>query len=92
MHRRPQSMAMELLLMARAIENQCYTLGVNRIGKDGNGLPYSGNTILIDYTGEEIFHLARSEAVFTTHLDRKKINAYRQDFPFLNDRDNFKIS
>lgn len=79
------------LLIARAIENQVYTVGVNRIGEDPNGLSYSGDSRLIDYAGETIFHAAHHESVFTTTLSYQKQVHFRSKLQFLPDRDQFDI-
>ncbi|MBI5916885.1 MAG: amidohydrolase [Bacteroidetes bacterium] len=79
------------LLVARAIENQTYTVGVNRCGGDGNGLQYSGDTSVIDFSGKTLNQMTATEAVFTTTLCLKNLQAYRNDLQFLADRDNFEI-
>ena len=53
--------AWETLLKARAIENMCYTIGVNRVGKDANGYVYSGNSLIVDYLGTVCAHLKENE-------------------------------
>lgn len=73
------------LLKARAIENQCYVIGVNRIGVDDVGLSYSGNSVVYDYNGKEIVHLGSEDTISVVELDLEKLNRYRSDFPFLKD-------
>lgn len=80
------------LLLGRAIENQCYTIGVNRIGKDGNDFYYSGDTALIDYKGETIFQTSHVENAVTTEIALQPQQAFRQKLAFLNDQDEFQIS
>ena len=75
------------LLAARAIENQAYALGINRVGLDGNGYPHAGDTSAIDFSGEELFHLAHSEGCMTLVLSYQEQQAFRQKLPFLDDRD-----
>ncbi len=77
------------LLIARAIENQSYVIGVNRIGTDGNGLHHQGDTMVVDYAGKILYHAADREEVHTLELDRLKLSEYRNALPFLRDRDDF---
>jgi omega-amidase len=74
------------LLRARAIENQCYVLAVNRVGKDGNNLVYSGNSSIIDALGE---NLAESnlemETISTKNLSKNNLLEIRKNLPFLKD-------
>lgn len=79
------------LLMARAIENQAYLIGVNRIGKDGNGHQYCGDTTVIDYSGEILHSIAHQENISTTSLSYEKLHTYRKSLQFLNDKDEFEI-
>ena len=57
--------AWRALLKARAIENQAFVVGVNRIGEDGNGIAYSGDSVAHDYMGEPLAELADESAVTT---------------------------
>ncbi|GGY14809.1 amidohydrolase [Paludibacterium paludis] len=82
----------QALLTARAIENQCYVVGVNRIGTDGNGLSYSGDSMLIDPLGEVLFHEKHAECLHTAVLSHAKLNDVRETFPFLKDADRFELS
>ena len=79
------------LLQARAIENQCYTIGVNRVGKDGNDIGYNGNSMIVDPLGEIIYQKPESEDVFTYALNKEKLHDVRSKFPFLKDADSFQI-
>jgi omega-amidase len=81
------------LLRARAIENQCYVAGVNRVGKDGNGIDYIGESILIDPKGKEIAALAPSrEGVISAAISLNEINDFRTKFPAWKDADGFSIN
>ncbi len=73
------------LLVARAIENQCYVAAVNRIGKDGKGLHYSGDSRIVDPLGEVLIQ-STAEEVMVAALSAEKINAVREQLPFLKDR------
>ena len=83
--------AWRALLAARAIENQAFTLGVNRVGKDGNGFPYTGNSSAFDYAGEELLHASNVEGLFTVQLDYDKQQEFREKLRFLADQDAFEI-
>lgn len=74
------------LLTARAIENQCFVAGVNRIGEDANLLHYSGDSTLIDPLGQSLCHLQEGEQVVTIHLSYEQLMDVRQKLPFLKDR------
>ena len=76
----------DALLKARAIENQCYVVGVNRVGVDGNGLFYSGNSQIIDALGDKLT-LVRldSEAILTENLSKIRLHETRKNLPFLKD-------
>ncbi len=82
--------AWDTLLKARAIENMCYTVGVNRIGKDANKITYTGHSAVYNVLGETLFYSEKEE---TTHiqLDKNHIKLLREKLGFLNDRDEFII-
>lgn len=86
-----RSHAWKTLLCARAIENQCYVIGVNRVGKDGNDINYSGNSLIIDPLGEVLYHMADEEDIFTITLQKEKLTEARAKFPFFKDADVFRI-
>lgn len=78
------------LLLARAIENQAYVVAVNRVGTDGNNLPYSGDSAFIHPKGEYIHQLTPSkEEVVTMELSRLDLEDFRKKFPVLKDADAF---
>ncbi len=80
------------LLIARAIENQCYVIGVNRIGKDGNGFDHSGDSMVINPRGEIISHTKPHEdTIETIQLDRAYLDEFRTIFPAGLDADGFEI-
>lgn len=83
----PRVKAWKALLTARAIENQCFVAGVNRVGDDP-GNSYSGGTRVIDPFGKIMAECADDEvAAATTDIDMTLLNAFRQKFPVLNDAD-----
>ena len=86
-----RSYAWKTLLAARAIENQCYVIGVNRIGDDGNKIYHSGDSMVINALGEILYHKENDEDVFTITLQKNELQEIRNKFPFLADADFFKI-
>ncbi len=84
-----RSHAWKTLLCARAIENQCYVVGVNRVGRDGHNIAHSGNSLVIDPLGEVLYHKAEEEEVFTLTLERERLEEVRSKFPFWRDGDAF---
>lgn len=83
--------AWKTLLQARAIENQCYVVGVNRVGADGNDIYHSGDSMVVDPLGEVLYHKKDEEDLFTITLDKNHLNEVRNRFPFWEDADEFKI-
>jgi len=83
--------AWKTLLQARAIENQCYVIGVNRTGTDGNGLQYTGESMIVGPLGDPIKILTGEEDIFSHTLDREKLEEVRSKFPFWRDADTFFI-
>ena len=86
-----RSTAWKTLLQARAIENQCYVIGVNRVGNDGNGIYHSGDSSVIDPLGEILYQKRDEEDVFTITLKKEDLIAVREKFPFWKDGDGFEI-
>ncbi len=87
-----RSHAWKTLLCARAIENQCYVIGVNRVGDDGNNIYHSGNSLVIDSMGQVLYHIADDEDINTIVFSKEKLTETRARFPFLNDADGFEIN
>jgi omega-amidase len=86
-----RSQVWDILLQARAIENQSYCIGVNRVGKDGIGLEYSGNSAVIDFKGNRIFYQKDSEIIDNQILNKKELEDFRNKFPAYLDADEFEI-
>lgn len=81
------------LLIARAIENQCYVIGVNRIGEDGNNFAHSGDSMVINPRGEIISKTKPHEqSIETVTLDRTYLEDFRITFPVGLDSDDFTLS
>jgi predicted amidohydrolase len=74
------------LLVARAIENQAYVVGVNRVGVDGNGLAHAGDSLVVDPMGEVLASAAVGETVLVAEVDPAEVAATRARLPFLADR------
>jgi predicted amidohydrolase len=81
----------EILLKARAIENQCYVIGINRIGTDGRAIEYCGQSQVINPLGEVIGRLPDREDLLTVSLDINELSRLRKEFPVLGDSDSFII-
>lgn len=84
--------AWKTLLQARAIENQCYVAGVNCVGNDGNNIYHSGDSMLIDATGETLYQKSKEEDVFTSIIYKEPLTGIRSRFPFWKDADNFLLT
>ncbi|WP_299674623.1 amidohydrolase [uncultured Dokdonia sp.] len=89
---KPRVSAWDALLKARAIENMSYSIGVNRIGLDGNGLEYVGHSGVYNVLGDEIAFAKAEEKIITAILSKIHIKETRERLPFLEDRDLFTLS
>lgn len=87
----PRVLHWDTLLRARAIENQAYVAGCNRIGTDGNGLPYVGSSAIISPKGEELAWQRDTATVLQSTLDPKQLEEYRTKYPFWRDGDVFEL-
>jgi len=84
--------AWDTLLKARSIENQCFTIGVNRVGEDGNGIPFNGYTKVFDAFGKELFSAKENmEEVLQIEINLDDLKLKRRQMNFLQDRDNFTL-
>ncbi len=89
---KPRINAWDALLKARAIENICYTIGVNRVGEDANNLEYIGHSQVNDMLGNEIAKSqVETETIIECALDKNLLNKTRNKLQFLNDKDSFSI-
>jgi predicted amidohydrolase len=79
------------LLEARAIENQAWVIGLNRVGKDGNGIHYPGRSVVFDPVGAAIADLGDQECTQAVELDLDLVKQIRTQFPFQNDADSFEF-
>jgi len=87
-----RSKTLRTLLTARAIENQSYTICVNRVGKDGYGVEYSGNTVIINPIGEVVAELpSNEEGLLIADIEYDTLQKVRKQLPFYKDWDDFEI-
>lgn len=83
--------AWKSLLQARAIENVAYVAGLNRVGEDGNGHTYSGDTMAIDYKGDILFTETHQECTKTITISHQELEDFRLSFPAHLDADSFSL-
>ena len=82
----------DTLLMARAMENLCYVVGVNRVGEDGNGIAHSGGTAVYDFKGEPLIKANDDQqALLTITLNKAPLDEFRAKFPAYLDADAFTL-
>lgn len=87
----PRVSAWDTLLQARAIENLCFSVGVNRTGKDGKGVLYNGHSTVVDPKGQVVFFAENTESVHSITLERDGLDRLREKFPVHLDADDFDI-
>lgn len=88
---RARNLAWSTLLQARAIENVAYCIGVNRVGTDGNGHPYSGDSAIIHPKGHKLLETSEQEGVHTIRLSKQELQDFREIFPAHLDADAFSL-
>jgi predicted amidohydrolase len=88
----PRRQPWRTLLRARAIENLSYVIGLNRVGVDGNDLPYAGDSAVLDPIGEPLVELGPQEQVVTVTIDPAPLLAHRERFPAWMDADSFTLN
>jgi omega-amidase len=86
-----RAFAWRTLLRARAIENQAYVVGVNRVGPDGDGIAYGGDSAALDFLGGTLAELGAEPGVVTVTLDATALGAFRARFPAHLDADAFTL-
>ena len=87
----PRRTAWSALLRARAIENQAYCVGVNRVGEDGGGNAYVGDSVALDFMGQPLVELLDNPQLITVPLDVEAVRAWRDKFPAHLDADAFSL-
>ncbi|MBD1588588.1 amidohydrolase [Pseudomonas typographi] len=80
------------LLPARAVENLCYVAAVNRVGTDGKGFAYAGDSQVLDFQGETLLCAGDADGVFQVCLGAAQLSAYRARFPAHLDADSFELA
>jgi len=81
--------AWDVLLKARAIENQAFVIGVNRVGNDEKGIAHNGHTQVLKYDGEYLLEPHQREAIAHVVIEKSPLSMFRDRFPFLSDADGF---
>lgn len=81
-----RAIAWTSLLQARAVENLCYTAGVNRIGVDGNDVEYSGNSAVFDFKGNQMIR-GENDEILISKISKDSLEEYRSKFPAYLDAD-----
>ena len=88
---KPRINAWDILLQARAVENLSYCVGVNRVGEDGNQVPYSGHSAAYNFKGEQMVFSEDKEEILIVELNAQDLSAFREKFPAWKDADQFRI-
>lgn len=88
---KPRINAWDILIRARAVENMCYTIGVNRNGLDNNNFEYVGHSQVVDFLGNYVLEPQETEGFFVVELSKEKMFETRNKLGFLNDRDSFEL-
>ncbi len=88
----PRTNVWDSLLKARAMENVCFSVGVNRTGSDGEGIAYAGNSAIYDYKGMALNETSNSPSIHTSKLDLDDLKLFREKFPVHLDWDSFDIN
>ncbi len=83
--------AWDILLRARAVENMCYVVGVNRTGFDANGHEYVGHSQTVDFLGNYLVEPRENEGIYVVELQKEPLFETRKKLAFLNDRDAFTV-
>ena len=83
--------AWEILLRARAIENQVYVSGVNRVGSDGSDIHYRGGTAVYNYLGDTLERSLDRDSTFVIEIHKAALENYRKSFPVSADADRFEV-
>jgi len=87
----PRTNVWDALLKARALENQCITIGVNRIGSDGEGISYSGHSVVYDFKGLALNKITDQASIQSIEFDKEELQNFRKKFPVYLDWDDFEI-
>jgi omega-amidase len=88
---KPRINAWDILLKARAVENMCYTIGVNRTGTDNNNHDYVGHSQVVDFLGNAILEPQETDGVFIVEIHKEQLLETRKKLAFLKDRDDYNL-
>ena len=88
---KPRTEVWNTLLRARSMENLCFSIGLNRIGKDGEGVEYDGHSAVYDFKGQAISSISDQASIETVELDLEALQSFRKKFPNHLDWDHFEI-
>ena len=89
---KPRTNAWDILLKARAVENMCYVIGVNRVGFDTNNHEYVGHSQVVNYLGNHEINCGETEGIYVTLIDKEILHETRKKLAFLDDQDEFTIN
>lgn len=87
----PRTNIWDTLLKARALENQCFSIGVNRTGSDGEGINYDGNSVVYDFKGKALNKISNQPIIQTIELNLEELQSFRKKFPVYLDWDEFEV-
>ncbi len=88
---KPRINAWDILLRARAVENMCYVVGVNRLGFDANRHEYVGHSQAVDFLGNYLVEPIQNEGIYLVDLQKEPLLETKKKLAFLNDRDSFTV-
>ena len=87
----PRTEVWDTLLKARSMENQCFTIGLNRIGSDGEGIAYNGHSTVYNFKGEVLNEISNQPTIQTIELNLNELHSFRKKFPAYLDGDEFEV-
>jgi predicted amidohydrolase len=87
----PRTTVWDSLLKARALENQCIAIGVNRTGSDGEGIAYDGHSVVYNFKGEPMNTITDQPSIESVELNLEELQAFRKKFPVYLDWDKFDV-
>jgi len=87
----PRSHVWDGLLKARSMENQCFSIGVNRTGSDGEGINYNGHSVVYDFKGQALNQVSDQQDIQTVELNLEDLQSFRKKFPAYLDWDEFEL-
>ncbi|MCK5209074.1 MAG: amidohydrolase [Cyclobacteriaceae bacterium] len=88
----PRTEVWDTLLKARSMENQCFTIGVNRTGSDGMRIDYNGHSTVFDFKGQPLNEISNKPTIQTVELNLDELKSFRKKFPAYLDGDEFEVN